>query len=55
MGCITDISCACAFPQCKFKFIKWEDEEPWSVEELLKYELTKAGMLELVTEDKEEK
>ena len=26
-------------PQIKFDFIKWEDEEPWSVEELLKLEV----------------
>lgn len=24
------------FPQCKFEFIKWEDEEPYSVKELVK-------------------
>lgn len=24
------------FPQCKFDFIKWEDDEPWNVEELVK-------------------
>lgn len=27
------------FKDCKFSFIKWEDEEPWSVEDLLKLEV----------------
>lgn len=25
------ISISTVFPQCKFNFIKWEDEEPWEV------------------------
>ena len=28
-----------ANPEIKFDFIRWEDEEPWSVEELLKLEV----------------
>lgn len=27
------------FTDCNFSFIKWEDEEPWSVEDLLKLEV----------------
>lgn len=27
------------FKDCNFSFIKWEDEEPWSVEDLLKLEV----------------
>ena len=25
------VNISSAFPQCKFEFIKWEDEEPWEV------------------------
>ena len=32
MNCISNLP-------CKFSFIQWEDEEPWSVEELLKLEV----------------
>ena len=28
-----------ASPEIKFDFIKWEDEEPWSIEDLLKLEV----------------
>ena len=29
------------YPDIKFEFIKWEDKEPWSVEDLLKLEVAK--------------
>lgn len=29
---LTNLQIGIAFPQCKFNFIKWEDEEPWKVE-----------------------
>ena len=42
-GCETWMSRAgilidCRFPNCKFEFVKHDDKEPWSVEELLKLE-----------------
>ena len=33
------IRMASASPEIKFDFIKWEDEEPWSIEDLLKLEV----------------
>ena len=30
----------CFFKDCDFSFIKWEDDEPWAIEELLKLEVT---------------
>ena len=37
-GC-SDICIDKRFPGCEFSFITWDDEEPWSVEELLKLEV----------------